>query len=592
VYRNKLVAAFTDVSGQVHYARLDTADPYLPWVGGGVVRTGDATVRRPALGQLNRRSYLATADYGLPNFGEDLFAAVVEEADQSVSYINFSRAIFLNESTAQLSFWDSNERTDGNICQGDSGDATLISNPFTDGRPIYSEVGFNIWMLPDWLSSHIFQDAGERGCLDGNVSGRFPPPCSSTGYPVIYRPSGGIFICHGVWVTQADRYIRVWEEFGHSLGGMLGFHDNPPGPAQWNEDATGIALADLNEGFNLFGESLGASCPLGVDATAPGNPGRCRGFTGYAGNYDTGTRQHSYMYVIMYYLWNGDLLREWIERDLDVGVDLLQRKYNWIRDHIFHGLEYHGNCEPRDLWNVDCRPDVQLTCGSSWTHHNNLGTDNVEGYLCNGYDYGGPEVAHAFRFPLDATVTVNVTGLTADLDLLLLTPPIDLCDSASCTHSSVNGGTSDESLTFSAVAGNTYYLVVDGYMGAESGYTISVGCETAPPGAVPQTGAPLMLYHDPSGVDIDLVWGVDCGTSLDFAVYRGWLGAWDSHEAELCSTGGVPWTIVPEHPDSYYFLVTAHNGLYEGGYGVDSSGAPRPPAYVSCTGAWDDAACP
>ena len=118
------------------------------------------------------------------------------------------------------------------------------------------------------------------------------------------------------------------------------------------------------------------------------------------------------------------------------------------------------------------------------------------------------------------------------------------------------------------------------------------GDVTAPPGAVPQTGAPLMLYHNPSGEDIDLVWGVDCGSSLDFAVYRGWLGAWESHEAELCSTGGASWATLPEHPDSYYFLVTAHNGLYEGSYGVDSSGAPRPPAYVSCTGAWNYAECP
>jgi hypothetical protein len=74
--------------------------------------------------------------------------------------------------------------------------------------------------------------------------------------------------------------------------------------------------------------------------------GRCRGFTGHAGNYDAGSRQHSFIYAAYYYFSDGDQLRLWAQQDLSVGDDLLKRKYDWIRQYIFRGVEFKRDNEP------------------------------------------------------------------------------------------------------------------------------------------------------------------------------------------------------------------------------------------------------
>ncbi|MGE5182953.1 MAG: PPC domain-containing protein, partial [Acidobacteriota bacterium] len=90
----------------------------------------------------------------------------------------------------------------------------------------------------------------------------------------------------------------------------------------------------------------------------------------------------------------------------------------------------------------------------------------------------GPEVFYAFATPVAKTVTVTLTGFTGDLDLIVIgdagTPPADACDPyGKCLTASTTTGT--ESVTFSAAAGATYYLAVEGATAADaSSYTITV----------------------------------------------------------------------------------------------------------------------
>jgi len=40
------------------------------------------------------------------------------------------------------------------------------------------------------------------------------------------------------------------------------------------------------------------------------------------------------------YFSDGDQLRQWIQEDLKAGDTLRQRKYNWIKQYIFRGVEF------------------------------------------------------------------------------------------------------------------------------------------------------------------------------------------------------------------------------------------------------------
>jgi hypothetical protein len=347
VYRNKLVLAYKDHVGWVRYARWDNAAPVSPWIGTDIV-AGGSTSHRPALGVFNRRPFLTANDYGVANFGNDLFAAVNGfGSNDRLWFINLSRTIFLQDIEAQFRFYDSNSDSADPVCrsQSDALAPTLIGDIAKDGRPFFTELGYNLWVLPDWLSNHVFQDGAHLGFKAGNPSGRFNLSGAAARYPVIIKETGGIFICSGLWVNQADDYRRIWEELGHTTASALGFNDNDTElPDSTNVALTGIPLSDLLDGFDIFGEHVnaGQTCEAG---TAPGN--RCRGFTGVGGNYDVGTRQHSFMYVIFfYYFADGGQLREWMWDDLDHGVTLLQEKYEWGREHIFNGVEFGLDGEP------------------------------------------------------------------------------------------------------------------------------------------------------------------------------------------------------------------------------------------------------
>jgi hypothetical protein len=75
----------------------------------------------------------------------------------------------------------------------------------------------------------------------------------------------------------------------------------------------------------------------------------------------------------------------------------------------------------------------------------------------------------------DCQVRATLSNLTMDLDLFLL---------SACDPVAANLGASStpldlqtvEALTWTNVANQTYYVVVDGYTGAQGSYTLDVAC--------------------------------------------------------------------------------------------------------------------
>lgn len=125
------------------------------------------------------------------------------------------------------------------------------------------------------------------------------------------------------------------------------------------------------------------------------------------------------------------------------------------------------------------RSDADVISGS--------GTVNITGRV------GGSDSDDYYKFTAasSGSAAFNLTGLSADLDLRLLS------SSGASLGSSDAGGSSSESIAFSVVAGQTYYLHVDPYNSAVSNYALSASLPVllaAPPPVI--TPPPVQTLDD------------------------------------------------------------------------------------------------
>jgi hypothetical protein len=359
-YRNKLVAAYTDPKGVIRYSRWDNADGVnQPWVGGDAIDARRQTHHRPALALFNRRwgcdlarseprpedferanfgcPALQQAEYSLDNFGNDLFSAVNDVKTHLVRYINLSRSIAVNEISKEIAVYDAH--SNGCRYQYDPDKPTLISDISQDGRPFLTELGYLLWTLPNWLVTDTIKGGAKKGCEMGNTSGRFDPPCALLKYPVLVQKSGPLNICSGAWQRETDHYGQIWEEIGHSMAGSFGLFDKDAAhPNQDNEAMTGIPLSALEEADHIFGQALNDDCnPNQSNDTCPNQ--RTPGFT-RNDNYDKSDLQHSFIYPVYSYFFNGNNFRALVDQDLRSGSTLLRQKYDWIKENMYQGVEF------------------------------------------------------------------------------------------------------------------------------------------------------------------------------------------------------------------------------------------------------------
>ncbi len=126
---------------------------------------------------------------------------------------------------------------------------------------------------------------------------------------------------------------------------------------------------------------------------------------------------------------------------------------------------------------LDCSQSVPLSCGVPYNGTNAGGTDDVSTYTCGpqlNVENNGPEIVHTFTTTESGIVTIDLTNLSSNLELFLLSE----CSRRSCLQFSQNSGTSNEQIVRNLPAG-TYYVVVDGYNGAISNYNLTVDCSSS-----------------------------------------------------------------------------------------------------------------
>lgn len=157
----------------------------------------------------------------------------------------------------------------------------------------------------------------------------------------------------------------------------------------------------------------------------------------------------------------------------------------WVDQGEYGGLPA-ATCE--DV--AACAPEADLRCGDTLSGHSAGGEQAHAYYGCSSWLYSGSERAFTFATDQDESVTLTVTGLSADLDVYVLAS--DACDASDCLAWSEGSEASDETLTFSASAGHAYTVVLDGFEGAESAFVLSASCQGAWPSDEPEDtgGAP------------------------------------------------------------------------------------------------------
>jgi len=124
-----------------------------------------------------------------------------------------------------------------------------------------------------------------------------------------------------------------------------------------------------------------------------------------------------------------------------------------------------------------CEMLEEITCDDikegDTTGHENL----LEEYYCTGFPEAGPEVGYQLTAAVDDTVLVSIEYDMDAIDLDLVVTQ------GACTIDACMDGGENE-LLFDAVAGETYFFVVDGFFPEDAGaYTISVKCKST---CVPQ----------------------------------------------------------------------------------------------------------
>jgi hypothetical protein len=152
-----------------------------------------------------------------------------------------------------------------------------------------------------------------------------------------------------------------------------------------------------------------------------------------------------------------------------------------------------------------CAPEA-ISCGETIAGSTNGACDEVDFYNCGEAYTSGPEVVYELTVDelTQMTATLNITG-GSDLDLFLL----DDFDPNACIAFSNQGGETVEQLLLDLYPGRTYYLVVDGFNGAQGGYELTVSCNDYIPCNNPPCPPP------PPGVDCEDLPSIACNETIE-----------------------------------------------------------------------------
>ncbi len=121
--------------------------------------------------------------------------------------------------------------------------------------------------------------------------------------------------------------------------------------------------------------------------------------------------------------------------------------------------------------NAVCSAPVNLTLGAPYRNTTIGAPSNASSYNCSDWSESGPEVVHSITTTMKGDLRAELSDLGGvDLDVFILSD----CTKDSC----LPGAYGDNAVTYSNAPPGTYYIVVDGFLGAAGSYTLTV---TGPP---------------------------------------------------------------------------------------------------------------
>lgn len=127
-------------------------------------------------------------------------------------------------------------------------------------------------------------------------------------------------------------------------------------------------------------------------------------------------------------------------------------------------------------WAGQCLPTQELSCGDiivGNTLTSPTATSAMNGYPCNVGNYDGPELVYEWTAPSSGTAEFSLVDprpTELNQDVFVLDGSAGECSSSLCLEAGSN------SVSFPAVAGQTYLLVVDGFAGQGGAFQASLDC--------------------------------------------------------------------------------------------------------------------
>jgi len=202
---------------------------------------------------------------------------------------------------------------------------------------------------------------------------------------------------------------------------------------------------------------------------------------------------------------------------------------------------------------ASCNAQTELSCGDSESGYTfGAGsTTAISSYSCNTWDESGPEFAYVFRPEINESVEICLSNTAEDLDIYILQDSGGGCSSSDCIEYGNNCATVE------AVAGVTYYVLVDGYEGAISTYDVDVSCpstsEDCGNGVDDDADGLIDCQDDGCASTVECLevceeaWVLSCGS-----VAAGNTATYSSATNQVDSYSCVPW--VESGPEyAYYF---------------------------------------
>lgn len=123
-----------------------------------------------------------------------------------------------------------------------------------------------------------------------------------------------------------------------------------------------------------------------------------------------------------------------------------------------------------------CEIAGTITCGATLSGDSFTGSPFPDDYACSPRKETGPETGYRFTALATGSVTATLSGYTGDLDLIVIEEYASGgCDIGACV-AAASTTSAPEQLTFSAVSGQTYQIIVDGFAGAASSFQLALSC--------------------------------------------------------------------------------------------------------------------